>query len=159
TDEALAEFVRTQRWFGSKSSELAGTRIADAAEVREGSPRLVHALVDARLGSGAHETYQLVLGETEGDAAGPPIHASGGVVLYEALADPCFIRELFHLLRRNGSLGSGEGTLEFSAFAALTAEAPAFDSVRPVELEQSNSSVIVNDELIVKAYRRVEAGV
>ena len=53
-EEALVEFVRAQRWFGSKSSELSGARIADAAELRDGSPRLVHALVDARLGSGAH---------------------------------------------------------------------------------------------------------
>ena len=158
-EQALVDFVRVQRWFGSKSSELSGARIADAAELRDGSPRLVHALVDARLGSGAHETYQLVFGATGEEAHGPTIDASGGVVVYEALADPSFIRELFHLLRGNGSLGSGDGTLEFSATAALTAEAPAFDSVRPVELEQSNSSVIVNDELIVKAYRRVEAGV
>jgi trehalose synthase-fused probable maltokinase len=163
-EEALVEFVRAQRWFGSKSSDLSGTRIADAAELREGSPRIVHALVDARLGSGTHETYQLIFGETGrdargGDAPGPTIDVSDGTVVYEALADPSFIRELFHLLRGSGSLGSGDGLLEFCATAALTAEAPAFDSVRPVELEQSNSSVIVNDELIVKAYRRVEAGV
>jgi maltokinase len=158
-EKALVEFVRAQRWFGSKSSDLSGTRIADAAEMRDRSPRLVHALVDARLGSGAHETYQLVFGETGGDAPGPTIGVADGTVVYEALADPSFIRELFHLLRGNGSLGSGDGVLEFSATAALTAEASAFDSVRLVELEQSNSSVIVNDELIVKAYRRVEAGV
>src|SRR5215831_14353575 len=158
-EEALVEFVRAQRWFGSKSSDLSGTRIADAAELREGSPRLVHTLVDARLGSGAHETYQVILGMTGGDAPGPTIDVTDGEVVYEALADPSFIRELFHLLRGSGSLGSGDGTLEFCSTAALTAEAPAFDTVRPVELEQSNSSVIVNDELIVKAYRRVEAGV
>jgi trehalose synthase-fused probable maltokinase len=158
-EEALVEFVRAQRWFGSKSSDLSGTRIADAAELRDDSPRLVHTLVDARLGSGAHETYQVILGMSGGDAPGPTIDVSDGTVVYEALADPSFIRELFHLLRGSGSLGSGDGTLEFCATAALTAEAPAFESVRPVELEQSNSSVIVNDELIVKAYRRVEAGV
>jgi trehalose synthase-fused probable maltokinase len=112
-----------------------------------------------RLGSGAHETYQVIFGMTGGDAPGPTIDVANGTVVYEALADPSFIRELFHLLRGSGSLGSGDGTLEFCSTADLTAEAPAFDSVRPLELEQSNSSVIVNDELIVKAYRRVEAGV
>jgi trehalose synthase-fused probable maltokinase len=158
-EEALVEFVRAQRWFASKSSELIGTRIADAAQLRDESPRLLDALVDVRLGSGAHETYQLVLGATADEALGPPIGSFDGIAVYEALADPAFIRELFHLMRGSGSVVSGDGTLDFFAIESLTAEAPSFDSVRPIGLEQTNSSVIVNDELIVKAYRRLEAGV
>jgi trehalose synthase-fused probable maltokinase len=151
-EEALADFIRAQRWFGSKTSDLAAARIVDAAQLRDG---LVDALVEVRLGSGAHETYQLVLGLTEGDAPGPAI----GAGVYEAHADPAFVRELFHLMRAEASVATPEGTLEFGALASLTAEAPAFDSVRPLGLEQTNSSVIVDDDLIVKVYRRLEAGV
>jgi trehalose synthase-fused probable maltokinase len=155
----LCEFVRGQRWFGSKSSELAGVEIADAVELREAAPRLVDALLDVRLGSGAHETYQVFLGTTDEEAAGPTIGSTEEHTVYEALADPVLVRELFHLMRQNGSLASGDGTLEFCGLDMLTAESPVFESVRPLGLEQSNSSVVVNDKLIVKAYRRLEAGV
>ena len=158
-EQALAEFVRSQRWFGFKSNELAGTRLIDAAQLRDASPRIMDALVDVTLGPGTHETYQVVLGVTEGEPPGPEIDTSGGTTVYEAVADPCFIRELFHLMRGNATVATHEGALEFGALSALTAEAPSFDSVRPLGLEQTNSSVVVNDELIVKADRRLDAGV
>ena len=68
---ALGEFVRSQRWFGSKSSDLTGVEVVDAIELRETGPHLVDALVDVRLGSGAHETYQVFLGTTDGTGPGP----------------------------------------------------------------------------------------
>ena len=68
-EQALADFVRAQRWFGFKSSELAGTRMIDAAQLRDASPRVVDALVEVTLGPGTHETYQLVLGRHRGRAA------------------------------------------------------------------------------------------
>jgi predicted trehalose synthase len=159
TEDALREFVRGQRWFGSKSSELAHVGVADAAELREAGPRLVDALLDVRLGTGAHETYQVFLGTNRGEAPGPSIASAEGEHVYEALADPAFVRELFHLMRGKSSLAAGDGTLDFCGSEWLTAASPAFDSVRPLDLEQSNSSVIVNEELIVKAYRRLEPGV
>jgi maltokinase len=158
TEEALRDFVGRQRWFGSKSSELAHVDITDAVELREAGPRLVDALLDVRLGTGAHETYQVFLGTTHGEAPGPSIASADGEDVYEALADPALIRELFHLMRGNGTLAAGDGTLDFCGSDRLTAESPAFESVRPLDLEQSNSSVVVNDELIVKAYRRLEPG-
>jgi maltokinase len=157
--EALREFVGSQRWFGSKSSELAAVEIADAVELREAEPRLLEALLDVRLATGAHETYQVFLGTTRGEPHGPSIASAEGEDVYEALADPALVRELFHLMRGNGSLAAGDGTLDFCGSDRLTAEGPAFESVRPLDLEQSNSSVIVNEELIVKVYRRLEPGV
>jgi trehalose synthase-fused probable maltokinase len=154
-EQALLEFVRGQRWFGAKSAELTAARILDTAAVRENAPCLLETLVELRYGGGMHDVYQLVLGFTEGVAPDPAIDG----VTYEAVADPFFIRELFHQLRANASLPATEGSFDFHAVAALAAEAPSFDSVRPLGLEQSNSSVVVDDELIVKVYRRLDAGV
>src|SRR5262249_26323628 len=44
----------------------------------------------------------------------------------------------------------------YAALRELPAD--AFDGVRRLGVEQTNSSVVVNDELIAKAYRRIEAG-
>jgi trehalose synthase-fused probable maltokinase len=156
-EQTLVDFVRVQRWFGSKSADIAGTAVADIAPLGEGAPLLSEALVDVKLGSGAHETYQLVIGAGEGAVPGPVIGSGDGVKVYEAVADESFVAELFRLMDAGASVSAGEGTVEFTAFEALGSEVAG--SVRPVGSEQSNSSVIVDESLIVKAYRRLEAGV
>ena len=158
-EEALMEFVRRQRWFGAKSAELVAARVVDAVALREEGPMLLETIAEVRYGSGAHDIYQLVLGLTEDGEPETAIEATDGGTVYEALGDPYFTRELFHLLRAGSVLPSADGAFEFSALGQLTAEPPAFDAVRPLGLEQTNSSVVVNDELIVKAYRHLEAGV
>jgi maltokinase len=158
-EEALLEFVPARRWFGAKASEVTGIQIADAAVLREEAPRLLLALAHVRYGSGMRDVYQLVIGITEGSAPGETIDSSDGETVYEALTDPLFVRELFDLMRNDSTLASPEGAIEFSSLSALGAAGAVVESVSAVELEQSNSSVIVDDELIVKAYRRLEAGI
>ena len=155
-EQPLVEFVRRQRWFGNKSADVTGASIADTAALRETSPRLLEALADVRYGDGNHDLYQLILGISDDGRPDNPIARTRDGTVYEAVADPSFIRELFHLLRGGASLSSAEGTFEYAALRDLPAD--AFEAVRPLGLEQTNSSVIVNDELIVKAYRRIEAG-
>jgi trehalose synthase-fused probable maltokinase len=150
-EQPLVEFVRRQRWFGNKAAEVTGARVIETGVLRESSPRLIEALAEVRYGDGNHDLYQLILGS--GDNR--PGDAIAGSV-YEAVADPSFVRELFHLLREDASLTSAEGTFEYAAVRELPAD--GFDAVRPVGLEQTNSSVVVDDELIMKAYRRIEAG-
>jgi predicted trehalose synthase len=150
-ERPLVEFVRRQRWFGNKTAEVTGAEVVDTGTLRESSPRLLAALADVRYGDGNHDLYQLILGIAD---SRPDEPISGKV--YEAVADPSFIRELFHLLRGGASVSSAEGTFEYAALRELPAD--TFDGVRPLGLEQTNSSVVVNDELIVKAYRRIEAG-
>jgi maltokinase len=150
-EQPLVEFVRRQRWFGNKAAEVTGARVLDTAVLRESSPRLLDALAEVRYGDGNHDLYQLVLGSGNGR---PDDAIAGGV--YEAVADPSFIRELFHLLRGTVPVSSAEGMFEYSALRELPAD--GLDEVRPLGLEQTNSSVVVNNELIVKAYRRIEAG-
>jgi maltokinase len=151
-DELLA-FVREQRWFGAKSSEVAGLRIVDRAELRGEGQSLVDALLEIRYGSGAHDLYQLLVGE--GEPAGPAI----GGTSYEASADPAFARELIDLLSRGAMVEAGEGTIEFCAMSPGSRDGASVRDVHALGLEQSNSSVVLDDELIVKLYRRLEAGV
>jgi len=156
-EEALLDFVRQQRWFGNKILELAGARIVDTALLRDDPPRLLEALTEVRYGGGSHDLYQLVLGVGEDGDDRTAITSTGDGTVYEAVAHPAFVRELFHLLREGSSVASGEGTFEYSSLDGL-ADA-SFDSVRSLGVEQTNSSVVVDDRLIVKAYRRVEVGV
>src|SRR6266567_2588091 len=138
--EQLLEFVRRQRWFGAKSQGASAAHLVDHAVLRD-EPRLADALVEIRYGTGNHDIYQLLLGDGECDM----------------LADPALARALVRLVRDGARLPTADGQLEFEAFGAIPQDLP-LESVRVLGLEQSNSSLVVDDRLFVKLYRRLEAG-
>jgi len=158
--DAILAFVRAQRWFGAKSREVAGLRIVDRAELRSDPPSLVDALLEIRYGSGTHDLYQLLVGVSEGgELAGPEIASADGLTSYEASTDPQFARELIDLMSRGAMVPAGGGTIEFCSMSPGSRDGSSVREVRALELEQTNSSVVLDDELIAKVYRRIEAGV
>ena len=159
--DVLGGYVAGQRWFGSKARERAGAHLVDTAVLRDAEPSLVLALLAVRFQPGTHELYQLPLGLRRREDGWPDVSIgeSDGFTVYDGLADPALARELVHQIRADDSQPAGEGTIEFhrlSGFAALGGE---LGNARLVGTEQSNSSVIFEDELILKAYRRLEAGI
>jgi maltokinase len=159
-EEDLREFVLARRWFRAKSRDVLQVSPLSAVPLRAAPPLLAVALVEVRFQPGTHELYQLLLGfrpEEEGWETGVVAHAKGWTA-YDALADPLLAAELVHLVRGSSTVQGPDGTLEFrplDGFAVGGAELEA----RPLGAEQSNSSVVFGDELILKAYRRLEAGV
>jgi len=159
--EALHDWIVGQRWFGSKSREVTQIDVAEAIPLRGEAPVLVLALVEARFGEGTHETYQLPLGmrpEDEGWSDGVICTADGWTV-YDALADPAHGRELLHLMRSGEEVAGEQGTLGFRWAENAGAGLGGTVDVRPVGVEQSNSSVVFGESLILKAFRRIEPGV
>jgi trehalose synthase-fused probable maltokinase len=150
-EEAIVAFVREQRWFGAKSSDVVGARLVDSAALPGETPGLADALYEMQYGSGMHDLYQLILGPVSN---GPEI--AGGI--HEAAADTAFARALVELIGRGAMLDTPEGTVEFCG-AGSRGLAPVVHDVRALGVEQSNSSVVIDDELIVKLYRRIEPGV
>jgi trehalose synthase-fused probable maltokinase len=142
-EAALVDYVRGQRWFGAKSREVTGATVLDTALLREIDPLFYLVLAELRYPEGTHDIYQLLLGE--------------GAEVQDALADDRPLRELVHMIRRGTMIGAGEGSVEFhpvSGFAAGT----ELQVGRRIESEQSNTSVVFDDELILKIFRRLEAG-
>jgi len=154
-EQALVDYIASRRWFGSKTRELTGARIVETIPLRtEVTPKLQLLLVEVRFPEGTHEIYQLPVGLSEG-WQGEEI-APG---TYDALADPTLARELVHLIRSGRSVQGEEGVLEFgtvSGFAPLGGE---LTTSRLSPGEQTNTSVVFGEELILKAYRRLEAGI
>jgi maltokinase len=160
-EAALLEWIVDQRWFGSKSREVAHIDIVEAITLREESPVLVLALIEARFGEGTHETYQVPLGlrpQSEGWSE-RVVLTGGGWTVYDALADPACGRELLHRMRSGLEMNTREGTLWFRWAESAGAGLGGTVDVRPVGVEQSNSSVVFGEALILKAFRRVEPGV
>ena len=140
----LAEYMPRQRWF---TGDEAPTSIAvEVIEMRpgdpaEGSPLLAWLLVAVTNTDGSEATYQIVLGGRSVDDEADFMQGKGrvtvgevdGLVLYDALVDP----EL--------------------ALAVLAAVAPDEEArvARPLLVEQSNTSVVYDERLILKLFRRV----
>ena len=159
--ERLQEWVLEQRWFASKAREVGHLGVLEAVTLRDESPCLVLALVEARFQTGTHELYQLPLGlrpESEGwDER--VIATVAGWTIYDALGDAAQGRELLHRIRGSADVSAQDGILRFRWAANAAAEAGGSVEVRPVGVEQSNSSVVFGEELILKVFRRLEPGV
>ena len=158
-EERLREWFVQQRWFGSKAQEVSQLNVLEGFRLRDEMPQLVLALIEARFPSGTHEVYQVPIGVRPARERWSErvIAEAGGLTFYDALADPAHARELLHLMRAGVDVQAGEGMLGFrwsgSASDGGTVE------VRPVGVEQSNSSIVFGETLILKAFRRLEAGV
>jgi trehalose synthase-fused probable maltokinase len=160
-ETALHDWVIAQRWFGSKAREVSHIGVAEAVPLRTETPLLVLALIEARFGEGTHETYQLPLGlrpagENWTDRV---ILEADGWTVYDALADAAHGRELLHRIRQGDDVSLEEGALRFRWSETAAAGIAGTVDVRPIGVEQSNSSVVFGDTLILKAFRRVEPGV
>jgi trehalose synthase-fused probable maltokinase len=156
-EERLGEWVHAQRWFGSKARDVTGLHVMHALELVSGPPRLVIALIEARFQAGTHVVYQLPLGLRPRDAGWDQgvIAETDEWTVYDALVDPDLGHQLFKLIRDGHNVTEDDAHAEFrSVDLPEGTDLP----VRPVGAEQSNSSIVYGDELVLKAYRRVEPG-
>jgi maltokinase len=160
-EDALNAWIVEQRWFASKTREVAHIDVVDAVALRNEAPLLVLCLVEARFPAGTHETYQVPLGlrPADGGWSERVILETSGWVVYDALADPAAGRELLHRMRANTELQSGQDEFIFRWAESAGAGLGGTVDVRPVGVEQSNSSIVFGETLILKAFRRVEPGV
>ena len=171
--EALPAYLPLRRWFASKAERLQAVRLAYAAPLPTTGGAVMFAEVEAVL-SGRTERYVLPLGvawedETTGALAqqlalsrvrrGPRVG-----YLTDAFSVDTMAYGLIGALRNNAVVkldpGEAGGELRFLPGANLIGlDLPADAAIRRLSAEQSNSSLIVGDALVLKLVRRVLAGV
>ncbi|MDX6666131.1 MAG: hypothetical protein QOG68_2337 [Solirubrobacteraceae bacterium] len=132
---ALEDFLVEQRWFGSKAREVAHVDVLEEIPLRDG---LRATFVESVFSAGTHETYQLLL-ERKGTK--------------DVLAQRAGV--LLDLIREGADVEHDESVIRFRNLHDI----PAAGAPHPVGAEQSNSSVVFGDELILKVFRRVEPGI
>jgi maltokinase len=135
----LGDFLPRQRWFAGHETPAAVA--LTPLDLREGDPLLAWFLADVTDAAGAHATYQVVLGGRSVPCESEFLHGKerftvgeiDGWVYYDALVDPDL------------------------ALAVLERVAPdeSADVARPLVVEQSNTSVVYDERLILKLFRRV----
>jgi trehalose synthase-fused probable maltokinase len=158
--EALQRFIVTQRWFGSKTREVAELDVLESIRLSEGEdPELHLAIVEVRFQPGTHELYQLPIGTRPVDDnwTHGVICAEEERVSYDAMADPELVRVLAKLMREDAEIETAQGVAEFRALDGC--DALQGEHVRALGAEQSNSSVVLDERFVLKAFRRLGPGV
>src|SRR5215212_9146028 len=155
--ELLQEWVVAQRWFGSKGRQVSALEVLQAVPLREDEPLLVLAMIAARFPSGTHDLYQVPIGIRHADEGWDEgvIAEAGSWTIYDGLTDPDLARELLKRMREESIARAGGSTLTFR-----WQQGPDLNGaeVRPMGVEQSNSSMVFGDALVLKSFRRLEPG-
>ena len=153
--------IASQRWFGGKSRDVLDARVLDAAVAPGGPPILAFAIVEVRYGLQSHDLYHLPLGFRPAEEGWNEsvIAETEGWTVYDAIADPTLIREHVGLMCARASLRLEDAGITFWGSERLVDLAGELASIRPIGSEQSNSSVVLDERLALKFYRRIEAGV
>ena len=146
-EQSLIEYVTRQRWYGAKSRTVSHSEVLDTVTIRQAEPQLFLALVEMRFDTGAHDIYQLLF-------------SGGGAVPFDSLAEDAGIaREIVSAMRTGLTLQGSQGVAEFTPAEDFSALGRELGATRLVASEQSNSSVVFDDALILKVFRRLEPGI
>jgi maltokinase len=157
--ETVSAWLEGQRWYASKSRHVTGLQVEESVAIATAPPLIVN-LVQARFASGSHELYQLpfVLLASEHVDGRPVVSATEDWTAVDAVADPELVRELMRQMDAENTIEGDSGTFRFQR-VELSGQLPLEAPVRPMGVEQSNSSIVFGDETVLKVFRRLEPGI
>ena len=144
--KTLLATLPEQRWFGHKDNALAGIELVDEVILSDGPPALVIAIVAVNF-EGEVVYYQMpLLVEEDGRAR-------------DAAEEPGRLALLGELMAHGDSVKGNSGIFHFGGPGLdPLAEPPGRSSVRVVGAEQSNTSIVFDEQVILKFFRRVSVG-
>ncbi|GGF04861.1 alpha-amylase [Aliidongia dinghuensis] len=171
----LRQFLPTQRWFAAKDVGVASAQIVDAADLprRDADEPWSLAIVETTLADGRIQHYQMPFGlvwgapTAEARAAVQPMtlahvrrfRAEGA--LYDGGIHPGWALAAIEAIGAGREMpfrGGGKAAFRPSSKFAER-PFPSEPAVRQLGVEQSNSSIAVQDYGVLKLYRRLEDGV
>ncbi|GAB2566392.1 maltokinase [Paractinoplanes abujensis] len=150
----FAEWLPQQRWYAGRSRTLSSVKEASSTTLAE---NLDLVLVDVEYTDGSSERYQIVVAWGSGPIVEysevATIGTDGERIGYDALYDTAAARKLLALIAAGGTVGDVIFEPEPGA------EFPVELWPRVFDAEQSNTSVIFEQDAILKVFRRVSAGI
>ncbi len=157
----LAGYLGQQRWFAGKGREWVISDVRDLARLREGAPPVRISLVTVSYDDGTVETYQLPLvyrdepvGYLAHALVGEQTNAQGRAEwVYDALHDKDVTGRWTHGIADEVN----EGAVTFHRDPSI-GDFPADEPSLVIGAEQSNTSLVFGDALILKVLRKVAAG-
>ena len=152
------EWLPQQRWYAGRSRELASAEPAVSVSLRDD---LDLVLVDASYTDGSSERYQVIVqwnvGPIEEFADAATIGTDGDRTAYDALYDPEAGQYLLSLIDTSATVGPSDAPVHFLKEPDVTL--PLDIAPRLLGVEQSNTSVVFEQEAVLKIFRRITPGI
>ncbi len=165
--DVLPAFLPMQRWFAEKGAALGRVGLLDVVALGSDAAQAYSAIVNVEASNSLYFMPLAIANTTAGErnalARSTLARVRRGArdgFLYDGMATDAFslalLDDILHERRRRSTRGG-----EFVAHAAptlKTLELPAERAVRRLSVEQSNTSVVIAEQIMLKAYRRVHRG-
>ncbi len=166
--EVLPAYLPKRRWFASKGEQLRAVQIAYAVRLPGSEDAVMLTEIEVEL-EGRTERYALPLGAAREEAPGPLVQQlalsrlrRGRDVGYltDAFSLDSLPRAVVAALRQKSRLATSDGEIRFIPTSRMDElELADGAEIRRLSAEQSNSSLVIGDTLVMKIVRRVAAGV
>src|SRR5258705_7629184 len=151
------EWCPQPRWSAGRNRELSSAEPAVVVSLRED---LDLVLIDVDYTDGPSERYQVIVGWNTGPieeyADLATIGADDDRTAYDALYNPADARFLLSLIDSSATVGPPVNTVRFGKEPGATL--PLEAAARVSSAEQSNTSVIFEEEAVFKGFRRITGG-
>ncbi|MBI3183931.1 MAG: phosphotransferase [Myxococcales bacterium] len=145
----LPDFLNKRRWFAAKGWPLRHISLVDHADLELGGRSFGLAVVEVAYTVGAPERYALA------------VWADERAELHEAAEEEPLAHFLVELIRSQGEIPTGGGSLRgwrTEESSPLWGALPERPKVRRSEADQSNTSVVFGEQVILKLLRKIEPG-
>jgi maltose alpha-D-glucosyltransferase/alpha-amylase len=177
-EDRLLGYLQLQRWFGGKGKQIKTAAFAEIAPLSFDSTEAMITQIQVEYTEADPETYIVPLAYADGERADQICAASPNIVLatvtvkspngdkhgclHDAVLDRSFCKGLLKMIARRRRLRGYAG--EFVASPTRALRDGPMGSITNLEVvsmraEQSNSSIVYGDKLILKLFRRTEAGI
>jgi maltokinase len=159
-EDALAGWVTAQRWFSSKLRDVHEFRVLDLVALESEDPVVAIAIAEARFGSGRHEVYQVPIAVRQLSSGWDQgvIYRGDEHLVYDALVDEAASAALAAQFAAGATIERPAGCLRFHWDAGAAPPSPA-PATRAMGAEQSNTSLVLDERLALKVFRRLQPGI
>lgn len=168
-ENAVREFLVHRRWFGGKARQIRAVKVQDIVPVVIADVDVLLSFFRVEYAEGSSETYSVPLVETGDDsgfseAPAITVRIEGEhqpIVLVDALSSRSFLAFLPEAIASGRSFPGEHGIVRAVATAAMPSLwQPSQQSLQPsvMKAEQSNSSIVYGNKLVLKLFRRLEEG-
>jgi maltose alpha-D-glucosyltransferase/alpha-amylase len=168
----LPGFLIKQRWFGGKARKISSAELADVVPIRLQSSEALLLIVVVQYADNDEEVYAIpVLREVnaastpETESGSLKVQTAGGgeaAILTDALKNEELLSALLELIQQKAIVPGEKGelrALQTAAYSRLYPSSAGGLQPKPLRAEQSNTSVIYGDRLILKFFRRIQEGI
>ncbi len=173
-EKVLRDYAPGQRWFRGKARETRSVGIEDVLPMRFGQSEAYFTLAKFEYDEGAPDIYVVPLVVTPAGKASQVINEhpqaivanleaenTGQCLLYDAMVDKAFCNSLLEAIGEKLRFRGESGEIVASPTRVFRdsrgSDRDKLDPV-PTKAEQSNTSIVFGDRLILKLFRRLDKG-